>query len=478
MQHHNGTGLLVKTQMFSADCFRKGGAKGLWRLLPMLALLLPCYGVQAQVFSAGPATYRSVLNLLKPGDTLSLQSGTYENGLSITRLHGRAGEPITITGPEEGFPAVFLGSQDKSRNTIQIKDSDYVIIRNLKLDGMGAADIDAVNARGITHHITIENLKILRYGGSQLTVGIATRGPAWNWVIRKNLIVGAGTGMYLGSSNGANPFVAGLIEGNVVLHTLGYNLQIKHQKPRPQGAGLPTGQNTTIIRHNVFSKAENAAMGDQWARPNVLLGHWPLRGEGQDDQYLVYGNFFYQNPSEALFQGEGNIAFYNNLLVNDVGSALNVQKHNDKPRRIDIFQNTIVARNTGIKVRHGAAGYIQRVVANAVFASTPLRLASLVRSRDNFLGTYRSALSLLRGPQNDLGKLDLFPKSANLKGLPIDMSPFMHFDNWNRDFDGVLRSGIYRGAYEGGADRAAWFPKLEQKPLPDTPVRQGLIEDH
>jgi len=443
----------------------------------VLVLGCPWIDAQAQVFSADPVSYRAMLGLLKPGDTLSLSSGVYENGLSIIRLHGQPGKPITITGPEKGFPAVFLGSQDKSRNTIQIRESDYVTIRNLKLDGMGVADIDAVNARGSTHHIIIENLKILRYGGSQLTVGIATRGPAWNWVIRKNLIVGAGTGMYLGSSNGTNPFVAGLIEGNVVLHTLGYNLQIKHQKPRPRGIGLPTGRNVTIIRHNVFSKAENAAMSDQWARPNVLLGHWPLREEGRDDQYLVYGNFFYQNPGEALFQGEGHIAFYNNLLVNDVGSALNVQKHNDKPRRMDIFQNTIVARNTGIKVRHGAKSYIQRVVANAVFASTPVRMDASVEERDNFLGTYQSASSLLVEPWNEPGKLDLFPKSAKLGGQLIDLSPFTRFDDWSRDFDGVPRSGTYRGAYEGGRNGAIWLPKLEQKTLPEnTPVNQSTTQ--
>jgi len=186
----------------------------------------------------------------------------------------------------------------------------------------------------------------------------------------------------------------------------------------------------------------------------------------------VYGNFFYQNPSEVLFQGEGHIAFYNNLLVNDVGSALNVQKHNDKPRRIDIFQNTIVARNTGIKVRHAATDYVQRVVANAVFASTPLRLDPLIQNQDNFLGTYRAALSSLKGPQNGPGELDLFPKSAKLRGPPIDMSSFARFEDWNRDFDGVPRSATYRGAYEGKSGGAAWSPKLEQKPLPSNmPVR-------
>ncbi|HHJ80900.1 MAG TPA: hypothetical protein ENJ65_04625 [Candidatus Tenderia electrophaga] len=83
-------------------------------------------------------------------------------------------------------------------------------------------------------------------------------------------------------------------------------------------------------------------------------------------------------------------------------------------------------RNTGIKVRHGAAGYIQRGVANAVLASTPVRLDAPMEKRDNFLGTYRSASSLLGGPGNEPGELDLFPKSTKLGGQLIDLSPFTH----------------------------------------------------
>jgi len=79
-------------------------------------------------------------------------------------------------------------------------------------------------------------------------------------------------------------------------------------------------------------------------------------------------------PAKFCFREKGISLSIIIILVNDVGSALSVQKHNDKPRQIDIFQNTIVARNTGIKVRHGATDYVQRVVANAVFASTLLRL--------------------------------------------------------------------------------------------------------
>ena len=149
----------------------------------------------------------------------------------------------------------------------------------------------------------------------------------------------------MGDSDGSAPFIAGLIEHNLVVDTLGYNLQVKHQSSRPDIAGIPAGENVTIIRHNVFSKAEGGSEAPM-ARPNVLVGHWPLSGPGADDRYLVYGNFFYQNSFEALFQGEGNIALYNNLFVNSHGDAVHIQPHNDVPRSIDVFYNTILASGT------------------------------------------------------------------------------------------------------------------------------------
>ena len=85
------------------------------------------------------------------------------------------------------------------------------------------------------------------------------------------------------------------------MDTIGYNMQIKHQNPRPTNIGMPTGPSKTIIRHNVFSKADNSIGSSP--RPNLLVGHFPLSGPGVDDVYEIYGNFFYQNPTEALFSG-------------------------------------------------------------------------------------------------------------------------------------------------------------------------------
>ena len=55
-------------------------------------------------------------------------------------------------------------------------------------------------------------------------------------------------------------------------------------------------------------------------------------------------------PTEGLFQGEGNIAFYHNLLVNEHGDAIRIQPHNDIPRRVVVAFNTVVASGAGVSV--------------------------------------------------------------------------------------------------------------------------------
>jgi len=174
--------------------------------------------------------------------------------------------------------------------------------------------------------------------------------------------------MYFGNSDGSAPFIAGLVEANRIGRTLGYNLQIKHQKSRP--AEFP-GRYDTVIRHNVFSKA-GALPGPQ-ARPNVLLGHVPLSGSGSEDRYLVYGNLFLHNPSEALFQAEGRLALYDNVFINGNGDAIHIQPHNDVPRDMMIFSNTVLASGIGIQVRRAEdTDYRQRVIANVVAAEVPV----------------------------------------------------------------------------------------------------------
>jgi hypothetical protein len=194
-------------------------------------------------------------------------------------------------------------------------------------------------------------------------------------VIRDNVIRGAGTGMYLGNSDGSDPFVGGLIEGNLIIDSTGYSLQIKHQAARPMLPGMPDGPSQTMIRRNVFLKRAPPREGAM-PRPSVLVGHWPLTGPGSNDRYLIEENVFAGNPVESLFQGEGNISVRNNVFDAPDRDAIRIQPHNDVPRRVEVTNNVIHARGAGIVLvpGEGSGAYRQIVRHNAVIAAEPVSL--------------------------------------------------------------------------------------------------------
>lgn len=415
------------------------------RLLVLMGVLAFAHSAEAEIYAATPASYLGLLRKLRPGDTLVLAPGSYRDGLPLRDVNGAAGKAIVIRGSRDA-PSTLLAQA--GINTISIVNSSYVEVRDLVLDGDGQS-VDAVKAEGTSawaHHITLDGLTIHRYGTYQQLVGISTKCPAWGWVIRNNVIVGAGTGIYLGQSDGSAPFVAGIIERNLISESTGYNMQIKHQGPRPHIDGMPDETSITIIRHNVFTKSAGGSTGEM-ARPNLLVGHWPQSGPGAEDRYAIYGNFFYQNPTEALFQGEGNLAFYGNVLVNTHGDAINIQSHNAVPRRIDVFHNTVLAANTGIRVTGGDPEYVQRVAANAVFAAVPIVGGE---QRANSSGRFEEAAEHLAEPFAAPGRLDLAPRAGKLQ---IEASIYLPLDlpEVNRDYDGRIYARPIAGAYaEGG----------------------------
>ena len=135
-----------------------------------------------------------MLRQLQPGDRLELQPGEYRSGLPLYNLNGRPGAPIVISGPSR--QAVILGNDGPIRSAFY--DSSYLVIRRLTLDGRNKP-VDAVKGEGhghFAHHITLEQLEIVNHGADRSIVGISTKCPAWNWVVRNNRIVGAGNGMF------------------------------------------------------------------------------------------------------------------------------------------------------------------------------------------------------------------------------------------------------------------------------------------
>ncbi len=203
------------------------------------------------------------------------------------------------------------------------------------------------------------------------------------------------------------------------------------------------------------------------ARPNMLVGHWPLTGPGANDRYFIYGNFFYQNSHEALFQGEGNIALYNNLFVNHFGDAMRIQPHNDTTRAISVFYNTVIAKGSGITLskREHDPMYLQFVTANIVFAKSPVRGASLER---NLTDGFDEARNYLTQPFSPLGEMNLMPVNAKVRKRADNSMRFDAYPQADLDFDGGLHGTGGMGAYALDRDRPRWLPVLKVKPVSAT----------
>ncbi len=190
---------------------RAGAALRRLRFGWLLLFAMACPAVAAELL-AGPDDYRDAVRRLRAGDVLRLAPGVYTHGLNVHRLEGAEGRPIVIRGADAPRRTVFVASP--GRNTVSIVDSAHVTVSDLSLSG-GQVPVDAVKAEGharYAHHITLERLLIEGYDASQQNVAISTKCPAWGWVIRDNVIDGAGTGIYLGNSDGSAPFVRGVIE--------------------------------------------------------------------------------------------------------------------------------------------------------------------------------------------------------------------------------------------------------------------------
>ena len=426
----------------------------------LLCFAIPSAAAAADV-PATPADYQAKLGGLQAGDVLKLAAGDYLSGMNIVGMNGAAGMPIVIQGPATGAPARFVGKSGK--NTIDIKNSSFITIQNLLLDGQDISGIDAIKAGGqasdFAHHITIEGCTITKHAGggsSQQTVGVSTKIVTWDWIVRGNLIDGAGTGMYFGNSDGSRAFIGGVIEGNLFRDTLGYNMQIKHQTDRGQGAvpQVPTDDRVTVIRHNVFIKSNNPS--PDGARPNLLVDGPPNSGPGSKDWVEIYGNFFFHNDDDALFQGNGRLHIHDNVFVDSKQPAIRLTNHSGKTV-IDawVYNNTIFDTASGISVSSAPSGS-SLIFGNAIFSAQPLS-GSTSGQKDNVTDSVANAGNYVVAPSKTLGAMDFFPKSGSaLKGAALDVSGVQGDADYDVDFNGTKKDFTYRGAYHGEGTNPGW----------------------
>jgi hypothetical protein len=417
-----------------------------------------------QVVNATPANYKSLLSKLQPGQTLSLAPGNYP-GLYVSGLRGTPSQCIVITGPASGSPAVVQGVAGS--NTVEIANSSFLAIENLTIDSLGLDGAFGISAHSgtsnLTHDILIQGNTLVGQGASQQTDGISTKTPTWGWVIRKNKIMGAGTGIYLGNSDGTDPFVAGVIEDNLIENPIGYCMEIKYQLPWPSVPGMPTGTTSTIIRNNVFIKNDQPSPDGN--RPNLLVDGFPTSGPGSNNLYEIYGNFFYHNPREALFQGSGRISFHDNILVDGQYAAAVFRDHNLPLKLAYVYNNTIYTTQDGIYFG-SLARNADAVVGNLVFAATPIS-GSIAHQADNITDTFANAGHYVTAPSLTLGAMDFYPLVGQAQGTPIDPSAFAANADYSLDFNRTPKGSFtFRGAYAGAGTNPGWHLQAAIKPVP------------
>lgn len=433
------------------------------------------------VIHADPSNYREHLRNLKPGDTLSLVAGRYTR-LPITDLNGTPAAWITITGPDSGAPAVIAG--EEGYNTVEILNSSYVAIENLRIDSLGIPGAFGISARGheenVTHHIRIEGNTLVGQNGGQQTDAISTKTPTWGWIIRYNQIVGAGTGLYLGDSDGTQPFVNGVIENNLIKDTIGYNMEIKDQISIPDIPGIPTEPTSTVIRNNVFIKNDQPSPdGD---RPNLMVGAFPATGTGSGslNLYEIYANYFFHNHREALFQGSGRVSLHDNVFVDGPSAypAVVLRKQNYPLKIALVYNNTIYTSGKGIYFGTRAEIY-DAVVGNLVFGSVPIS-GPIMQQFNNVVDSVARAPVYVKSPAFS-GTMDFYPLAGQCQGGSLDLSDFRTDTDYSVDFNGTSKVAVkgavvYRGAYAGEGTNPGWELRAGVKaPAPPPPKRVATV---
>lgn len=409
---------------------------------------------QAAVKHATPADYRRLLATLEPGDTLVLAAGVYERGLPVSGRHGTPEAWITIQGPEKGVAEI---RQTQEANCVELWQCSHLALKGLHILGGGPSGIPGlfgISAKGgvknPVHHIVIENCVISGWNTSQQAVGISTKAPAWAWTIRGNTIRDCGTGLYLGNSTGADPFIGGIIENNLVENPVGYCMEIKYQNPRPALAGMPTTASRTIIRNNVFIK--NDAPSPDGNRANLLVGGFPETGPGSEDWYEIHGNLLWHNPRESLLQVSGRVLIHDNLFVDCPSpqhAGILARDHDLPLKAAYIYNNTFYGVGRGIRMT-GKAPQGHAVAGNAIFGKQPLALdTALTGVMENIIGPMEEAARHLTAPSLDLQTMDLHPRAGQCMGPPLTL-PGLPAGTAGTDFDGrPAGARAYRGAYAG-----------------------------
>ena len=231
------------------------------------------------------------LRSLHAGETLYIRGGTYNETIDSSNLPSGtswANAPVIAGHPGE---SVILTASGSGTDIISLSGStQYVMFKNLILDGQGTAHNGVNNPNNSTHHIRFENVEIRNFWNQGAFVMTSLGGYEFINCNVHHIVAGGhqsanhSHGLYLGNSV--------LVDGGQYHDNSGYGIQIYNSNYPMQ----PTNNN--IIRN---AEIYNNATG------GVTIG---------GDSNVVNNNRVYSNGSgiDVMWGSPSNTQLYNNIV--------------------------------------------------------------------------------------------------------------------------------------------------------------------
>jgi len=300
-----------------------------------------CHSATIEVSSY--AKLKTALRVLEPGDSVYIQPGIYNRGISFKNLHGTVAAPIVISGSDPNNPPIFKGRGEG----LKVSQGSYLKFANLVFRGFSANGInidDGGNFNTPSHHIIFDNIKILEIGPKGNRDALKLSGVK-DFIIRNSSIEGWG-----GSAVDMVGCWNGVVENSQFVGKEGFR--------QGNGIQMKGGTHSILLQNNLFRQAGSrmvqigGSTGKQYFRPAVtdfeaknitVAGNTFIGGEAQiswvtaQDSH-IHHNLFYlpekwlgrilQETKDPQFKRSQRGFFENNLVVTDerVKMFINVGK--------------------------------------------------------------------------------------------------------------------------------------------------------
>ena len=270
-------------------------------------------------------SFETAVEILKPGDTLTVHEGTYfDSGRISIGVKGTLNSPVIIEAAAgEERPLITRIPGDTAQNTINIEGAEYLTIRGLEISSNGG---DGINMSGNPSYITLEDLVI-----HDISVGINFRSSMQHITVRRNHIYATndtGEGMYVGCNYATCAVSDSLIENNWIHDTFAAS--------QGDGIEIKRGSHSNIVRDNVIHDTNY---------PCILL-----YGTEGNPRNVVEGNVMW-NCGDSGIQAAADSIIRNNIILEGPDNGFNSQPHQDvSPNNLEFIHNTIVGGDPCVRI--------------------------------------------------------------------------------------------------------------------------------